>query len=77
MRHLGIGGPGDEEAPEGCVDGILSGADVVRPKPDPECFLEAMRREGCTPGETLVFEDSAIGLEAARRSGAGYFKVSL
>ncbi|HBX91141.1 MAG TPA: haloacid dehalogenase, partial [Alistipes sp.] len=29
------------------------------------------------PAETLIFEDSAIGLEAARRSGAGYFKVEL
>lgn len=77
MRHLGIGGPGDEQAPEGCVDGILSGADIDRPKPAPDCFLEAMRREGCTPAETLVFEDSEIGLEAARRSGAAYFKVEL
>ncbi len=40
MRHLGIGGP-DEDAPNGQVDGILSGADVVRSKPAPVCFLEA------------------------------------
>ena len=79
MRHLGIGGPQTPEAqaPNGCVDGILSGADVAHSKPAPACFLEAMRREGCTPEETLIFEDSAIGLEAARRSGAGYFKVEL
>ena len=56
---------------------ILSGADVAHSKPAPDCFLEAMRREGCTPRETLIFEDSEIGLEAARRSGAGYFKVTL
>ena len=43
----------------------------------PDCFLEAMRREGCTPQETLIFEDSEIGLEAARRSGAAYFRVTL
>lgn len=68
MAHLGIA----------CgVDGILSGADVAHAKPEPDCFLEAMRREGCTPGQTLIFEDSPIGLEAARRSGAGYFKVEL
>ena len=64
-------------APLGRVDGILSGADVERPKPAPDCFLEAMRREGCTPRETLIFEDSAIGIEAARRSGASYFVVKL
>ena len=92
MRHLGIGGPAaeggvsgtgfhsgvtDPAAPLGRVDGILSGADVERPKPAPDCFLEAMRREGCTPRETLIFEDSAIGIEAARRSGASYFVVKL
>ena len=92
MRHLGIGGPAAEggvsetgfhsggtnpAAPLGRVDGILSGADVERPKPAPDCFLEAMRREGCTPRETLIFEDSAIGIEAARRSGAAYFVVKL
>lgn len=79
MRHLGIGGPGTpaSEAPLGCVDGILSGADVERAKPCPDCFLEAMRREGCTPQQTLIFEDSQIGIEAARRSGAGYFVVRL
>lgn len=74
MRYLGIGGP-DDDAPNGQVDGILAGSDVATSKPAPDCFLEVMRREGCTPAETLIFEDSDIGLEAARRSGASYFKV--
>ena len=69
--------PAPDEGPNGAVDGILSGADVAHSKPAPDCFLEAMRREGCTPRETLIFEDSEIGLEAARRSGASYFKVTL
>lgn len=59
------------------VDGILSGPEVERPKPAPDAFLEAMRREGCTPQETLIFEDSAVGLAAAAASGAAYFKVEL
>lgn len=59
------------------VDGILTGADVAQSKPAPDCFLEAMRREGVAPHETLIFEDSEIGLEAARRSGASYFVVKL
>ncbi len=77
MCHLGIGGPDTptESCPKGRVDGILSGADVMHSKPAPDCFIEAMRRENCTPQETLIFEDSAIGIEAARRSGAAYFKV--
>ena len=69
--------PEPGEGPNGSVDGILSGADVEHSKPAPDCFLEAMRREGCTPQETLIFEDSEIGLEAARRSGAAYFVVKL
>ena len=87
MRHLGIAGPQTAEPHEmpeegispgqDAVDGILSGADVAHSKPAPDCFLEAMRREGCTPRETLIFEDSEIGLEAARRSGASYFVVKL
>lgn len=79
MHHLGIGGPEtpESEAPLGRVDGILSGLDIEHAKPAPDCFLEAMRREGCTPQQTLIFEDSPIGIEAARRSGAGYFVVRL
>lgn len=68
MRHLGI---------DGGVDGILAGPDIKVSKPAPDCFLEAMRREGCSPRETLIFEDSEIGIEAARRSGASYIVVKL
>lgn len=68
MKHLGI--------TEG-VDGILTGADVVHSKPAPDCFLKAMEIESTTPQQTLIFEDSAIGLEAARRSGASYVAVKL
>ena len=79
MAHLGIGGPETPEArcPAGRVDGILAGPDVARSKPAPDCFLEAMRREGVTPRETLIFEDSAVELEAARASGAAYIRVTL
>lgn len=68
MRHLNI--------TEG-IDGIISGDDVTQPKPNPECFILAMEREGVTPRETIIFEDSAMGLEAAKRSGAAYVKVTL
>ena len=68
MRHLGI---------EGMVDGILTSRDVAEPKPSPEAFLKAMAIEGVTPAETLIFEDSMVGLEAAAASGAAYIKVEL
>lgn len=68
MRHLGI---------EGMVDGILTSRDVTEPKPSPEAFLKAMSIEGVTPTETLIFEDSMVGLQAAAASGAAYIKVEL
>ena len=68
MRHLNI--------IDG-VDGIISGDDVTLSKPNPECFLQAMERAGATPRETIIFEDSAMGLEAAERSGAAYVKITL
>ena len=68
MRHLNI--------IDG-VDGIISGDDVTLPKPNPECFLQAMEHAGATPRETIIFEDSAMGLEAAERSGAAYVKIAL
>lgn len=68
MRHLAL---------EGGIDGIFSGLEIEQPKPAPDCFLEVMRREGCSPRETLIFEDSAVGLAAAEASGAAYFQVKL
>lgn len=68
MHHLGI---------EGMVDGIISSRDVTEPKPSPEAFLKAMERESVTPAETLIFEDSAVGLAAAEASGAPYIKVKI
>lgn len=68
MRHLGIL---DE------FDRIITGDDVAHAKPDPECFLTAMKIAGVSPGESLIFEDSPVGIEAAERSGAPYIKVSL
>lgn len=62
---------------EGFFDGVITGADVKNSKPSPECFLKAMAAEGCTPAETLIFEDSLVGLEAAKASGAQYIKVEM
>lgn len=59
------------------IDGIISGDDVSRPKPSPECFLKAMGIVGVRPDETIIFEDSHVGLEAARASGAAYVKIEM
>lgn len=68
LRHLRL---------EAEIDGLITGSDVVRSKPAPDPFLEAMAREGVSPAETLIFEDSPVGIEAARRSGAPYVVVKL
>lgn len=61
----------------GAVDGVLTASDIEHPKPAPDAFLKAMEMEGCTPEETLIFEDSQVGIEAARRSGAAYIRITL
>jgi beta-phosphoglucomutase-like phosphatase (HAD superfamily) len=59
------------------IDGIICGDDVEHAKPAPDCFIKAMQIEGISPEETIIFEDSAVGIEAARRSGAHYRVVKL
>lgn len=59
------------------VDGIITGDDVERPKPHPDCFLKAMDIVGATPAETIVFEDSIYGLQSAKDSGASYVKIKM
>ena len=56
-------------------DLILTQDDISKPKPDPEGFMKAMKYFGVKPDETIIFEDSSVGLEAAKRSGAFYYKT--
>ena len=48
---------------------VVTVDDVPRPKPDPGIFLEAAGRLGVLPGNCLAFEDSPVGVCAARRAG--------
>lgn len=56
-------------------DLILTHDDIERSKPDPEGFLKAMKYFGADPTETIIFEDSTVGLEAAERSDAYYYRT--
>lgn len=56
-------------------DLILTHDDITKSKPDPEGFLKAMAHFGAEPSKTIIFEDSQVGLEAAERSGAFYYKT--
>lgn len=48
---------------------ISCGLDTTRSKPDPEVFQIAAMRMELKPEECLVVEDSAAGVEAAKRGG--------
>lgn len=48
---------------------IVTADDGLKPKPAPDLFLEAARRMGVSPPTCQVFEDSELGLEAARQAG--------
>lgn len=48
---------------------ISCGLDTTRSKPDPEVFQIAAQRLQLKPEECLVVEDSAAGVEAAKRGG--------
>lgn len=56
-------------------DLVLTHEDIAKSKPDPEGFLKAMLHFHASPKETIIFEDSDVGLEAARRSGAYYYRT--
>lgn len=59
------------------IDGIISGDDVAKPKPYPDAFLKVMELEGVTPEESIIFEDSEVGIKAAQRSGAPYVRIKM
>lgn len=52
------------------LDLLVTNENVMLPKPDPSPYRLAMERLGVTAAETLIVEDSPIGLESARRSRA-------
>ena len=48
---------------------VVDGNVTAVAKPDPEVFLKAAEAVGVPPSACVVFEDSASGVEAARRAG--------
>ncbi|MCG9791536.1 beta-phosphoglucomutase [Flavobacterium algicola] len=46
-------------------DAIVDGNDVTNAKPDPEVFLIAAQKLNSTPENSVVFEDSIAGIQAA------------
>ncbi len=54
---------------------IASLEDITHGKPDPEVFLVAAARSGVDPSRSVVFEDAAVGIQAAK--AAGMYAVGL
>ena len=61
-----------------CVDYfdlILTSEDILKVKPDPEGFLTAMSHFNMGPIDTVIFEDSTVGIEAAKATGSTVLAV--
>jgi HAD superfamily hydrolase (TIGR01509 family) len=58
------------------VDEYIGNEDVRHPKPNPSMYLKAMLKAGVSPSETLVVEDSHVGIKAATASGAHLLVVN-
>ncbi|MHC5540453.1 HAD family hydrolase, partial [Singulisphaera rosea] len=56
-------------------DAIVGKEDVVRVKPDPECYLLALERVGVSAAEAVAIEDSPMGLTAAKAAMLGTIAV--
>jgi HAD superfamily hydrolase (TIGR01509 family) len=64
LNRVGLGG---------LVDVLIGGEDVQRGKPDPEPYLLATARAGCSAAMSLAVEDSSQGARAAQDAGLRTF----
>ena len=51
-------------------DLILTSDDIKNPKPDPEGYLKAIEYFNSKKEDTIIFEDSNVGIEAAKKTGS-------
>lgn len=56
-------------------DLILTSDDITQPKPHPEGFFLAMNQYSVEPKDCIIFEDSDIGIEAAKKTKSNIFRV--
>ena len=57
-------------------DLVITGDDVTRHKPDPEAYRLAAQRLEVTAEETLIYEDSDIGVASAEAFGAHVLRIT-
>ena len=56
-------------------DAIVGAEDYVHGKPSPDPFLEAAKRLGARPDRCVVWEDSDLGIAAAKAGGMAWIDV--
>ena len=57
-------------------DLILTSDDIEKSKPDPEGYLKAISYFNATPENTIIFEDSEVGIEAAKKTGSSVLIIN-
>jgi len=55
---------------------FVTGEDVQRGKPDPQCYQRAAALLNLEPWDAIVVEDAPIGIAAARAAGMGVVGIS-
>ena len=48
---------------------LMTADEITHPKPDPEIYLRTASKLQVSPSACVVFEDSFVGVEAAKRAG--------
>lgn len=61
---------------ESLFEHMVTQENITRAKPDPEGFEIAMRYFNASPANTIIFEDSDVGIQAAKATGASVLIVS-
>lgn len=58
------------------LDVVVGRDQISKPKPDPEIYLETLKRLDCAANEAIVIEDSPTGVKAADAAGTRWICVS-
>ena len=58
------------------LDAIITSDNLKRPKPNPDIYLLALEKLGKKPDESLVFEDTPIGLQGAKAANIACIHVT-
>jgi beta-phosphoglucomutase-like phosphatase (HAD superfamily) len=56
-------------------DALVCAGDYTKSKPDPEAYLLAAAKLGVAPKDCLVFEDTEMGIQAAKTAGMASVKI--